>query len=146
VNRHVLLWIVAAALGIVLAAALTWSASQLAGQHIGLASAPLSVQNGLAPDVHPPLVHPHRQVHVASREAPPENGPRATSAPTAASTLPAPPAPAMAPVTPSSPAQVTTPTSVARAASAAPQQSSPNRGNSNDGSGDSSGAGSQRDD
>jgi hypothetical protein len=40
---------VAALLGIVLTVALTWSIGRLAGQHIGLASEPLSVVRGLAP-------------------------------------------------------------------------------------------------
>jgi hypothetical protein len=40
---------VIALLGIATAAALTWSVSRLAGQHIGLSSAPLSVIQGLAP-------------------------------------------------------------------------------------------------
>jgi hypothetical protein len=40
---------VAALLGIVLTAGLTWSISRLAAQHIGLASQPLYVVHGLAP-------------------------------------------------------------------------------------------------
>jgi len=40
---------VAAILGIVVSAALAWAASQLAGQHVGLASEPLAVATGLAP-------------------------------------------------------------------------------------------------
>ncbi len=43
------LWALMALLGIVLAAALTWSVMRLAGQHIGLSSAPVAAVRGLAP-------------------------------------------------------------------------------------------------
>lgn len=46
---RVALWAVLALLGIVLAAGLTWSVMRLSGEHIGLASAPISVVRGLAP-------------------------------------------------------------------------------------------------
>jgi hypothetical protein len=48
-TRRVLGLSVAALLGIVLTVGLTWSIGRLAGQHIGLASEPLSVVRRLAP-------------------------------------------------------------------------------------------------
>lgn len=48
-TRKTLIWTSAALLGIVLTAALAWSASQLAGQRIGLSSEPLSALGSLAP-------------------------------------------------------------------------------------------------
>ncbi len=47
--RRTILWVIAAALGIVASAAVAWAASQLADQRIGLSSAPPSVVRGLAP-------------------------------------------------------------------------------------------------
>lgn len=47
--RRGALWALLALLGIVLVALCTWSIMQLAGQRIGLASAPVSVVRGLAP-------------------------------------------------------------------------------------------------
>jgi len=48
-NGRGALWAVLALLGIALAAGLTWSVMRLSGEHIGLASAPISVVRGLAP-------------------------------------------------------------------------------------------------
>jgi hypothetical protein len=48
-SRRGLLWAIAALLGLAVTVALTWSVSVLAGQHIGLSSAPPSVIQGLAP-------------------------------------------------------------------------------------------------
>jgi hypothetical protein len=48
-SRQSALWILAGVLGIVLAAAITWATSQLAGQHIGLSSEPISAARALAP-------------------------------------------------------------------------------------------------
>ena len=48
-TRKTLIWTSAALLSIVLTAALAWSASQLAGQRIGLSSEPLSALGSLAP-------------------------------------------------------------------------------------------------
>lgn len=48
-SRQTLALAVAAVLGIAITAVLAWSASQLAGQRIGLSSQPLSVAHGLAP-------------------------------------------------------------------------------------------------
>ncbi len=43
------IWVLAAILGIVLAAGLSWATSQLTSQHIGLASEPLTAGQRLAP-------------------------------------------------------------------------------------------------
>jgi hypothetical protein len=48
-TRRTALWLIAALLGILASAAVAWTASRLAGQRIGLSSAPLSVSRGLAP-------------------------------------------------------------------------------------------------
>ncbi len=48
-SRQGVIWSISALLGIICAASIAWAASQLAGQHIGLASEPLSVARGLAP-------------------------------------------------------------------------------------------------
>jgi hypothetical protein len=48
-TRRTLLWAALALLGIAATATLAWSASQIAGQRIGLDSEPLSVASGLAP-------------------------------------------------------------------------------------------------
>ena len=47
------LWVILALLGIALAASLTWAVTRLAGEHIGLAAAPISVVHGLAPSPAP---------------------------------------------------------------------------------------------
>ena len=52
-TRRTALWLVVALLGIVACAAVAWTASRLAGQRIGLSSAPLSAVDGLAPDRQP---------------------------------------------------------------------------------------------
>jgi hypothetical protein len=49
-TRRTTLWLCAALLGIVASAAVAWTASQFAGQRIGLSSAPPSVVHGLAPE------------------------------------------------------------------------------------------------
>ncbi len=49
ISRRTLLVVLAAALGIVLAAAITWGTSQLVRQHIGLASEPLTAGHRLLP-------------------------------------------------------------------------------------------------
>lgn len=43
------MWVAGALVGIVLTAAITWAASQLTSQHIGLSSEPLSAGRQLAP-------------------------------------------------------------------------------------------------
>ena len=48
-RSRTVLWTIAALLGIAATATLAWTASQIAGQRIGLASEPLSVASGLAP-------------------------------------------------------------------------------------------------
>ena len=84
--RNTVIWLSAALLGIVLTAALAWSASQLAGQWIGLSSEPLSALGRLAPP--PPTGHtaPTGGATPSPRSAP--------ARPMAASTHPPPPVPA----------------------------------------------------
>ena len=53
--RRTTLWIAAALLGIVATVAVAWSASRLAGQHIGLSAEPSSVAARLAPKPAPAL-------------------------------------------------------------------------------------------
>lgn len=48
-SRQTALWSVAALLGLALTAGITWTTSQLAGQHIGLSSEPISAGARLAP-------------------------------------------------------------------------------------------------
>lgn len=48
-SRKTAIWALAALLGIVVTAAITWATSQLTSQRIGLASEPLSAGSGLAP-------------------------------------------------------------------------------------------------
>ncbi len=50
-TRRTAIWALAALLGIVLTAGITWATSQLTSQHIGLASEPLSAGSHLAPPV-----------------------------------------------------------------------------------------------
>jgi hypothetical protein len=49
ITRRGMLWAMGAVVGIVVAVALTWSVSRLAGQRIGLSSASPSVAGGLVP-------------------------------------------------------------------------------------------------
>ncbi|HLM85768.1 MAG TPA: hypothetical protein VK272_06235 [Solirubrobacteraceae bacterium] len=50
-SRQIALWMLAALLGLVLAAGITWATSQLANQHIGISSEPISAGRRLAPPV-----------------------------------------------------------------------------------------------
>jgi hypothetical protein len=145
VTRRGIFWAMAALVGIVVAAALTWSASQLAGQRIGLASEPLSVTNGLAPaseltrdqrTVPERAVHNVRKPHRA-RTAPPVQLPTTT---VYVAPVPAPAAPAPAPVVTAPPATTASP-----AAPAPSHRDDNGGGGSGQGSG-SSGGGRQRDD
>jgi hypothetical protein len=49
---RVVAWLVAAVLGLALAACITFAASQLSSQHVGLSGEPLSAGRGLAPQAH----------------------------------------------------------------------------------------------
>jgi hypothetical protein len=49
VKVRVLAWLVAGVLGLALAACVTFAASQLSSQHVGLSGEPLSAGRGLAP-------------------------------------------------------------------------------------------------
>jgi hypothetical protein len=146
-NRHALLWVVAAAFGIALAAVITWSASQIAGQKIGLASAPLSVQHGLAPDTRSTRPVNRHQIarHPARRPAPAATAPPTATTPSAPATAAAPAAGATSTATGAAPTPaVPSAPSVAHTATAAQPQAAAHGGG--DGSGDSSGGGNHRDD
>ncbi len=150
-SRQGVIWSTAAVLGIVCAAALAWAALQLAGQHIGLASEPLSVARSLAPRDRGPAegtvrAH-HRESHRVSksatgqhtRAAQPASGPAVTSTTTAVS-----PAFVVPPVSSSS-------SPPPRTSAAAPQRTQMSTATVTSGSAvrpsDSSGAGNpQRDD
>lgn len=54
--RKVVAWVVAAALGLVLAVAITLAASQLSNQRVGLAGEPLSAGDQLVPRAQPHTV------------------------------------------------------------------------------------------
>ena len=117
-TRRSLLTAAVAVLGLALSAALAWSASQLAGQRIGLASEPLSVQQGLAPrhrTAAAPATGHDDQRKVSSRPRPKHTRPASkTQIFTTASTTPAPLTPATSattaapPVTSSAPPATTT--------------------------------------
>jgi hypothetical protein len=133
-TRHGVLWTSAALLGIVATAVIAWSISQVTGQHIGLASAPLSVVRGLAPVAE----HHHRHHVKRVRE-------RTVTVTVTAQT----PAPVTAPAPSPAPA-----TATAAPASAAPRPgvpgitaipAAPTHQAGGDGSGDGGGA-SHRDD
>ena len=102
VNRHTVLWIAAALLGIVATATVAWSASQLAATRIGLAGDPLSVTSGLAPASASAPPHPRGQVAARRRANPqrPADHPAAQTTVTSGGSS----APAPIPVTPSPPA------------------------------------------
>jgi hypothetical protein len=133
-TRRSLLTAAVAVLGLALSAALAWSASQLAGQRIGLASEPLSVQQGLAPH-HPTAAAPttghddHRKV--TSRPRPNQTAPATrTQIFTTSSTTHAPVTTAAPPVTSSAPPAATTTTHSPSAG--AGQLSSPGSGRQRD--------------
>ena len=108
-TRRSILTAAVAVLGLALSAALAWSASQLAGQRIGLASEPLSVAQGLAPHhraAAPPKTGHDDRGKISSKPAPKQTAPTtstqlfSTSTTTPAPVTPAaaaPPAPTSAP-------------------------------------------------
>lgn len=112
-TRRSILAAAVAVLGLALSAALAWSASQLAGQRIGLASEPLSVAQGLAP--HHRLAAPPNTGHndrgkIISKPAPKQTAPKtSTQLFSTSSTTPAPVTPPAAapPATTSAPPATT---------------------------------------
>jgi hypothetical protein len=108
-TRRSILTAAVAVLGLALSAALAWSASQLAGQRIGLASEPLSVAQGLAPHhraAAPPKTGHDDHGKISSKPGPKQTAPTtsmqlfSTSTTTPAPVTPAaaaPPAPTSAP-------------------------------------------------
>lgn len=65
-SRKSLIWVLAALLGIVLTAAITWASSQLTSQRIGLSSEPISAGVRLAPSVHTTTTHSVTTTHRVS--------------------------------------------------------------------------------
>jgi hypothetical protein len=125
-TRHGFAWSLAALLGIVCAAAIAWSASLLAGQHIGLSSVPLSAVGRLAPaaaraqpHAHTPHVHHQPQAPRPTASAHPQQRASLTTV-TALNPVPpsagapAPAAAASQPPTASAPATTATPVTPAR--------------------------------
>ncbi len=156
VNRHTMLWVAAALLGIVATATVAWSASQLAASGIGLAGTPLSVTSGLAPAS--PSAPSHRPAPAAaSRRAKPQ---RPAHRPVAQRTVTSggSRAPAPIPVTPSPPASSApavsrTPASTTVSSTPTPSTQTPaprrpthNRDDSSGGGSGGRGAGGGRDD
>jgi hypothetical protein len=76
--RTVIAWVVAAVLGLALAAGITLSASQLSSQRIGLSGEPLSAGDELVPRAQPRATqrrpsHPSRPAHPAQPSQPPSD-------------------------------------------------------------------------
>ena len=97
VTRRAFLWAVAAVLGIVITAALTWSVSRLTRERIGLSAESPSVVGGLAP---PRALPPGRKTRTPTKGAP-ERGPSADpglAQTSAGGTYPTTPSPPPAPV------------------------------------------------
>jgi hypothetical protein len=99
-TRRSILTAAVAVLGLALSAALAWSASQLAGQRIGLASEPLSVAQGLAPHhraAAPPKTGHDDRGKISSKPAPKQTAPTtSTQLSSTSGTTPAPVTPAAA--------------------------------------------------
>ncbi len=112
-TRRGILTVTIAVLGLALSAALAWSASQLAGQRIGLASEPMSVARGLAP--RHVAVRPTAPSHEVRGKRHPSPAPKQTLAPKPASTgsqilttpTPTPTATVTSPLAPSAPPPTT---------------------------------------
>ncbi len=113
-TRRTILWGFVALLGIAATATLAWTASQIAGQRIGLSSEPLSIASGLAPSsATSGHAHPDQR-HALPRRPTGHRKLRATPAVSATST----PTAAGAPTT-------AAPTATAAPAAAAPASASP---------------------
>src|SRR5664279_4979415 len=108
-TRRSLLTAAVAVLGLALSAALAWSASQLAGQRIGLASEPLAVTQGLAP--HHRAGSVPKPVHDDHHKA----GTKPASAPKTATTTSSPQIFSTPAVTPATPVAPATPTATSAA-------------------------------
>lgn len=117
-TRRTALWVLAALLGLAVAAAISWGTSTLTSQHIGLASEPVSAGRSLAPDE-----AAHGRTQTTKTRTTPRTTPRGKTVTTTVTTSP-----------PSSSPEV----GASSAGTAAP----PAQG----GADDSSGAGSGRDD
>jgi hypothetical protein len=155
VPSRAILWTAAALLGIITTAGIAWSASKLAGQHIGLAAIPISVERGLAPAAPPATAHRPQPV-VRHRKAVTRHGPSAstTTAVTGAQTIttahPSQPAVGSAPATtPAAPPVTTTiqaaPASTSGSFSSSPTSSHSGGGQHEDNGGQPSGGGGRDD-
>ncbi len=118
-TRRSILTIIVAVLGLALSAALAWSASQLAGQRIGLASEPFSVTRGLAPH-HSTTAAPPRTSHDDRRKL--HSKPK-QAAPTASTQIFRNPAPVTPAATPATPPATTNAAPAATGTSTAPPSS-----------------------
>ena len=152
-SSRTFLCVTAALLGIAATAAVAWSASQLAGQHVGLSAEPLSVARGLAPATLS-AAH-HARGPGERRPAGTQSGGAAPTTVASAPTVPTIPTavtpPASAPVTPPAPTTAA-PTSVASAprpagptASIATASPTPSRHPGSSGQPDDSGGGGRDD-
>jgi hypothetical protein len=130
-TRQRVMWSVTAVLGIVCAAALAWAASLVAGQHIGLASEPLSAARALAPvDREPQLQRrSERQALSANRPVQTTRKPAQGRAPGRAAALPTTtatgPVIAVAPAGPALTTPTTSPTTPPTGSGSQPGSSSP---------------------
>lgn len=133
------LWALLALLGIILAAALTWTVMRLTGVHIGLSSAPVSVVRGLAPATPQGAIGIDHEVVTVTRTVTVTSTPGSTAPstqpPAPGTTVTAPGAGTTPPATPTTPATPLT----------TPAAGSPN-GQGSRGGGEDSGGGSRRDD
>lgn len=112
-SRHTTIWALAALLGIVLTAAITWGTSQLTSQRIGISSEPISAASGLAPRQLEPRAtrrtgrRPSKRTHTQTTSAPPapaaSPAPAPATAPTNEQTASAPQPAAPAPQVESAP-------------------------------------------
>jgi cytoskeletal protein RodZ len=145
-TRRSFVWAVVALLGIVVAAALTWSVTKLAAQRIGLSSEPLSVIRGLAPatgrpksaasqgDGEPPKATVGRNGSVASPPPPATSTlPSITATPPSITATPPPVTASAPPVTATAPAATATPAPSAGPAQNAPRASAGGSGSLNGG-------------
>lgn len=139
-SRQTALWGLAALLGIVLTAGITWTTSQLTSQHIGISSEPISAGHSLAPLVaERSAPRRNRPGHVVTGRT--VTAPRATATATAQSTPTAPQSTQVSPAqgtptAPAAPVEATPP--VAAKQTPAPQTPS---SSGDDGGGQSRGGG-----
>jgi hypothetical protein len=86
VNRSLLLWILAAVAGVLVVAGVTYAASRLTTQAIGISSEPVSAGDGLSPRKATPTPTPRATATPRPKRPRRTPTPAATSAPTAVPT------------------------------------------------------------